>query len=266
MDLSPDELRRCLILVDAHGWDSQPGRDLMGGLRAAIVEPVVRRAGLTGPAADQAIASGWATAWEAVRRPSVRAAVNPAGMVWVAVRRAVWAEVVQARDTAEPERLTAQPGMLDGRQPADEEACRLGPCLTPIVEALVELGWDREVLEAAIDELADHCSYTGQGAPRVRWRWVALRLGLPEWQARRLAVALLGVPGRPGVLAMVATAGPGVVHDEGVRRVLQSTCRRSLASPGAHLSSWPVAASAHTPERSAGETSGEVGGAWLKIA
>lgn len=268
MDLSPEELRRCLVLVDAQGWDSQPGRDLMEGLRSAIVEPLVRRSGLTGPAADQAIASGWATAWEAVRRPSVRTAENPAGLVWVAVRRAVWAEVLQGRDVADPEGQMVRPRDQEVEPTAAPARAQLGPLLTPIVDALVDLGWERGLLVAAIEELADHSTHEGPGMSRTRWRWVALRLGLPDWQARRLAIALLGVPGRPGVLAMVAAGGPGVVRDEGVQRVLRATCRRSLASPGAHLVSWQGQAPVGTPEavlRRRGDVR-EVAGAWLKIA
>jgi hypothetical protein len=268
MDLSPDELRRRLALVDAHGWDSQPGRDLMNVLRSAVVQPIVRRAGLTGPAADQAIASGWATAWEAVRRPSVRTAENPAGIVWVAVRRAVWTEAEQTRELVDAEGPILRVSGPEEEQPTRTAQAQLGRLLTPIVDVLVELGWERGILEAAIEELADHCTHEEPGVPRVRWRWVSLRLGLPEWQARRLAVALLGVPGRPGVLAMVAAAGPGILRDEGVRRVLRATCRRNLASPGADLASWPGLTPACIPEGACparGDTR-EAGGAWLKIA
>lgn len=92
MDLTPESIRDALHQVDLHGWDGADGRALLDRVRRAVVVPAVRRSGLRGPAADQAEASGWEAAWDALRRPSARTAVNPGGMVWVAVRRAVAAE------------------------------------------------------------------------------------------------------------------------------------------------------------------------------
>ncbi len=97
MDLSPEFLRDALHRVDLDGWDGIAGRQLLDHVRRAVVVPVVRRSGLRGPAADQAEASCWAAAWDALRRPTARTAQNPGGMVWVAVRRAVAAEVEFSR-------------------------------------------------------------------------------------------------------------------------------------------------------------------------
>ncbi len=93
MSLDAEQVLRQLALVDVLGWDSEPGEELLEQVRSRIVRPLVRRSGLVGPDARQAEATGWATAWEVLRRPSARIAANPAGMVWVAVRRAVHAEV-----------------------------------------------------------------------------------------------------------------------------------------------------------------------------
>ncbi|MGB7981444.1 MAG: hypothetical protein WCF36_11710, partial [Candidatus Nanopelagicales bacterium] len=92
MDLDPQTVRDALDAVDRQGWDGPAGTALLDHVRAAVVVPVVRRTGLRGAAAEQAAASGWSAAWDALRRPTARRAVNPGGMVWSAVRRAVWAE------------------------------------------------------------------------------------------------------------------------------------------------------------------------------
>ena len=248
MDLSPVSIRAQLVEVDAFGWDAPAGHALLESLRHGVVEPIVRRSGLTGAAADQAVATGWATAWDVARRPSMRTARNPAGMVWVAVRRAVWAEVVQGWEGPGGQR--ARPVDTVPSPPVQHAAeGALGSHLQAIVDELVDLGWDRDLLVAAIEELADQAFTGTAGDGRARWRWVALRVGLPEWQARRLASALLGVPDHPGVLALVVDAGPGVLKDAGIHRVLRATCQRTLASPAANLSSWAKAGERPDPSR-----------------
>ena len=97
MDMSAESLRDALHRVDVEGWDGAAGRELLDHVRRAVVVPVVRRSGLRGPAADQAEATGWEAAWDALRRPTARTAQNPGGMVWVAVRRAVASETDFAR-------------------------------------------------------------------------------------------------------------------------------------------------------------------------
>ena len=92
MDLSPEFVRDCAAPRRCRRVGQCAGRELLDHVRRAVVVPVVRRSGLRGPAADQAEASGWEAAWDALRRPTARTAENPGGMVWVAVRRAVAAE------------------------------------------------------------------------------------------------------------------------------------------------------------------------------
>jgi hypothetical protein len=98
MDLSAPYLRDALCRIELEGWDGATGRQLLHDVRRAVVVPVVRGSGLRGPAADQAEASGWAAAWDALRRPTARTALNPGGMLWTAVRRAVAAEGAFARN------------------------------------------------------------------------------------------------------------------------------------------------------------------------
>ena len=120
MDLSAESLRDALHRVDVAGWDSAAGLDLLDHIRRAVVVPVVRRSGLRGPAADQAEATGWEAAWDALRRPTARTAQNPGGMVWVAVRRAVASEVDFARmPDAEPVVAVAQRAVADAGDTAE---------------------------------------------------------------------------------------------------------------------------------------------------
>jgi hypothetical protein len=282
MDLSAEFLRDSLHRVDLDGWDSAAGRELLDHVRRAVVVPVVRRSGLRGPAADQAEASGWEAAWDALRRPTARTAQNPGGMVWVAVRRAVSAEAEFARMPAgrpvgsqvrgapagkmpeqsaapghqgrhaPPPPLLALPdrrapclsleGLMEGGwQPADTGFRRPddpGPVVAAVLDGLVAAGWDRADAADAIAIIADHAAPARSGSPTTRWRWVSLRLGVPEWQARRLAGLLLGGGGRRGVLELVVRHGAWVTGDPAVQGAVHSTTSRWSAAPSSWLDGW----------------------------
>ena len=267
MDLTAQCLRDALLHVELHGWDSDVGGQLLDHVRRAVVIPVVRRSGLRGPAADQAAASGWQAAWDALRRPTARTAENPGGMVWVAVRRAVAAEVAPTRSpdpvaplAASPEPAPGPPGrQLALVAPCPEARLRLvslddlmdsgwqpqapgsgmardaGPVVAAVLDRLVDVGWDREDAADAIALLADHALRGPAGAATTRWRWVSLRVGVPEWQARRLAGLLLGGPGWPGVLELAVVHGLSVLADPAVRAAVRSTVVAWHAAPGAWL-------------------------------
>jgi hypothetical protein len=291
MDLSPESLRDALHRVDLDGWDGIAGRQLLDHVRRAVVVPVVRRSGLRGPAADQAEASSWAAAWDALRRPTARTAQNPGGMVWAAVRRAVAAEVefsrmseggpvgartqgavagvpgesgesgeaargLAAASTQRPHcaalalvaaqerrtRCLSLDDLMDGGwQPVDtgfgipED---LEPVVGAVLDGLVAAGWDRAVAADSIALMADHAARAPYGSPTTRWRWVALRIGVPEWQARRLAGLLLGGSGWPGVLELVVRHGAAVIGDPAVQGAVRSTTSRWSAGPSAWLASW----------------------------
>jgi len=252
MDLTPESIRDALHLVDLHGWDGADGQAVLDLVRRAVVVPTVRRSGLRGPAADQAEASGWEAAWDALRRPSARTAVNPGGMVWVAVRRAVAVEgqlvrgpeMSRALGTARSvslDHLMESGWQPDPTQPEDDED--LGPAVRAVVAALVETGWERGDAEDAIAIMADTAARAGTGSPATRWRWASLRLGIPEWQVRRLAALLLGGSDWSGVLELCVAHGPGVFDDPGVRSAVRSTARRTSAGPRAWLAWWGDGAS-----------------------
>ncbi len=83
-----------LFAIEAEGWGGPRGERLLSYVRSHIVAPQVAAAGLRGPAADQAEATGWAVAWETMATKSIRAARSPWGVLWIAVRRAIMGEVV----------------------------------------------------------------------------------------------------------------------------------------------------------------------------
>ena len=93
---SRDGLLQELVAIEAAGWGSPAGESLLNYVRDHIVRPQVAAAGLRGPAADQAEATGWAVAWETLNRASIHTASSPWGVVWVAVRKAIAGERLAA--------------------------------------------------------------------------------------------------------------------------------------------------------------------------
>lgn len=244
MDLPRSSVRDALEQVDVEGWDGAAARALLQLIRLRVVVPAVRASGLSGPAADQAEASGWAAAWDALRRPSARTAENPGGMVWVAVRRAVWGEVRvagRARGAAASSGSeSADMGLLSLDQLADAGWQWADTPSRPqlasglhrrLLAGLVEAGWNRRDAADSIALLADQVEARAPGAPVARWRWVALRLAIPEWRARRLATLLLGVDDVPGVVRLATQHGLEVFDDEAVQAALGATTCRWSASP-----------------------------------
>jgi hypothetical protein len=259
MDLSPQVIHEHLALVDRQGWDSPAGRALLEAVRTTVVVPIVRRTGLRGGAADQAESSGWAAAWDALRRPSARTAHNPAGMVWVAVRRAVWVEVAGARGLERQAPASAVPAHAQPASHLSLEVARqagwepvvpapdpvdttIGPLLHELAHGLVAVGWEPQVLVDLIVGLADQATPTGRGmAPGgrgLRCRVVSQQLGLPQWQVRRIAEVIVGGHGWPAVPALIREHGPAIVGEAAVQLALRSTRRRWMASPGSLLAGW----------------------------
>jgi hypothetical protein len=132
----------------------------------------------------------------------------------------------------------------------------LGPVVAAVVDGLVAAGWDRADAVDSIAIMADSAAPAGSptharsmalgdagaharsGPPTTRWRWASLRLGIPEWQARRLAGLLLGGDGWQGVLELGVRHGVGVTGDPVVRAAMRSTTVRWSMGPGAWLAGW----------------------------
>ncbi len=270
MNLDPQTVRDALDAVERQGWNGPAGTALLDHVRTAVVLPVVRRTGLRGAAAEQAASSGWSAAWDALRRPSARRADNPGGMVWTAVRRAVWAEWEADRGpwsglagvgpTGGPR--SAHPPRAGGRWLSIDQLMSAGwqptaaPCspeagpgveqqglLPALVDRLADTGWERAQAADAIALMADRVVRAAGRSPATPWRWVALRVGLPQWQARRLAGLLLGGTDWSGVLELVACHGPQVLHEAAVEAAIGCTTRQWAAGPRSWLHGWEPAAS-----------------------
>jgi hypothetical protein len=155
-------------------------------------------------------------------------------MLWVAVRRAVYAEF---RDHLSLE------GLLEvGWQPASPgiPLAAPGSILEPICLLLEGAGWDGPLVADAVALLADTSSPRAKGAAGARWRWVALRLGIPEWQVSRLCALLLGGPGWAGIVERVARDGLGVLDDPAVRAAVRCTAVRWMEGPRSQLAASAV--------------------------
>jgi hypothetical protein len=139
--------------------------------------------------------------------------------------------------------MAAGPQLGLGGSPDDP-----GRALGALLGALVVAGWSGPVLREAIELLADHVQRGRGQRARAPWRWVALRLGLPEWRVRRLAVLVLGREHLPGLLALVAGQGAEVLDAPAARDAIATTCRQWMPSPEAYLTelasgptAWPTA-------------------------
>lgn len=254
---SREGLLQELVAIEAAGWESPAGESLLKYVRAHIVRPQVAAAGLRGPAADQAEATGWAVAWETLNRTSIHTARSPWGVLWVAVRKAIAGErlstdyqaSVRNSWRAEDARLEqrkagrarafARPLSLsllleDGWEPeAQPWACNeLGRRLEAVIEGLVHVGWKRRAAHAVVVGISLAAVRDGKATVAAKgWRPLAARLGLPPWQVRRVTVLLLGAPGWPGVVEQMATHGYQVVHSDSIVAAMRSTTTISCPPP-----------------------------------
>lgn len=256
MDLSAECIQRHLEQIAELGWDSAAGTGLLEQLRRCVVRPLVRRAGLTGPAAEQAESSGWAAAWDALRRPSARTAENPAGMAWVAAARAIRSEADGAMGplvgpwaatsggVGNDPRTQAGPARSPGHRRARPAVCAdspsvdrtsLGPLLERVVRRLVHSGWEPVEVRELVAALAEHSTHSPTVGAAVRWRLASRQLGVPEWRARRLASLLVGGTEGPGLLDLVLRHGPGILDHEAVTDAVLATTNSWSAVPEAHL-------------------------------
>jgi hypothetical protein len=245
---SRDGLLRQLVAIEADGWESPAGESLLNYVRSHIVRPQVAAAGLRGPAADQAEATGWAVAWETLSCASISTAASPWGLLWVVVRRAIAGERVAAdyqasvRNSwrAESERLE-QPGvggtrafarplslsllLEEGWEPTADSwtSTGVGRRLEIVIEALVQVGWERQAAYAVVEGIALAAVRDGKATTDAKgWRPLAARLGLPPWQVRRVTVLLLGAPGWPGLVERIATHGCQVLERDSIVAALRS--------------------------------------------
>ncbi|MGB7980104.1 MAG: hypothetical protein WCF36_04845, partial [Candidatus Nanopelagicales bacterium] len=129
-----------------------------------------------------------------------------------------------------------QPAAFRGEEP--ERGAQSEHLLPVLVDRLVEAGWNRGEVADAIALMADRVVCGAGRAPATPWRWVALRIGLPQWQVRRLAGLLLGGADWPGVLELAACHGPQVLTESAVQAAIGSTARQWTDGPRAWLVDW----------------------------
>lgn len=174
-----DDLLQVLEQVDVEGWDGPAGRDLLLLVREMVVAPLAVKRRLFGAATEQAIASGWAAAWEVLRSPAIRTAESPWGVIWVAARRAVLNEQIAA--------TTGRNARATGWEPAADEPAEPPVVIPVVVDLMVEVGWDRAVATDVMDAVA-HAAPWGEDSG---WRWIANRVEAQPWQIRRLINTLI---------------------------------------------------------------------------
>jgi hypothetical protein len=256
-----DQLFAALARIDVEGWDGPTGQVVLEYARTKVVGPAVRAAGCTGAEVEYAEATGWAAAWDALRRRNLRNANSPWGVVNQAVRAAVinerMAEIygTDARSAWRIQRFTtagARRARGDWKSVADPAALRrpvsldtllergIEPTqiveadaptlqLDPIVALLVRHGWDAQLAQAAVLHIAEHARPNPGGSPKAHgWPEMALDLGIHGWQARRVTVLLLGSGDWPGVVERLARGGESALTARDVEAAARATCDRTI--------------------------------------
>ncbi|MDO8119712.1 hypothetical protein Q6346_00115 [Isoptericola sp. b490] len=253
-----DALRAVLDEVATTGWESPSAAALLNYVRATIVRPLVVELGLRGAASSQAEASAWEEVWDMLRSDRLRQAESPWGVLWSTARRAILAEAICALYPTSPKRAwdlaardgDARPSPVESLPDLDHtdlpyaridgDLDRPRPGVAATAEALVAVGWDHPTAEAIITEiLLEEPGTRGarwiarrDGWAACGWRAMAQRLGLPDWQARRLMVALRGTPQRPGLLPrMIREGAVSAALDPMWWEALAATRDRNLRSP-----------------------------------
>ena len=176
--------------------------------------------------ARQAEATGWDTAWDTLRRSSIREVDNPWGVVWVAVRRAVLGEKLAAayvteertawrihseggdgrrRDLPRPPR----PVSLDALAAVGREQCGLAQEAEPpsrlidhLTAAFVDAGWPPALARRLVRQIA----LTAPGA--VGPHRCGVRVAAPGRGAgHRTLAGPSGHSGRPGLCGRAGLGG-----------------------------------------------------------
>lgn len=204
--LSRHDLDVRLQQIDVEGWDGPTAGQLLWYVRENLVRIQVSAAGLSGPAADQAEATGWAAAWEVLTSAAIRTADWPWSVLWISVRRAVRGEWAAGQYLTKPRAawglrenpdaptwqrspVSLDPLLADGYEPAAAVAEPEQPILAGVVELLADVGWEPELAAQVVVRLAEQAR-PGPGGSIMGWRRVATELELPPWQTRRVVRAL----------------------------------------------------------------------------
>ncbi|WP_129337185.1 hypothetical protein [Cellulomonas endophytica] len=244
-----EELLEALTVIDEQGWDGPVATRVLSYARDVVIRPLVLRIGLRGAAAGQAEASAWQACWLALCRPTIRRAGSPWGVLWQVARRAILGELMSARYGAHERKVWAlarqhgQQALLvsledlreGGWEPAttqEDPLLSAREITAAAIAGLVTAGWAVEEAERIVTNVA--LRPDAKPDPRTHvtgWRLMAVQMGLPPWQARRLVVVLVGTESWAGLLSRVAMEGPQAVLAPDLREALRSTRIRSMRSP-----------------------------------
>ena len=245
------QLRRTLARIDEQGWDGPMGRNLLEFIRQDMIRPMIVAMGLRGTAAGEAEATGWAAAWEALSNPRLVEAELPWSLVHAAARHALLGELLAARYATGVHRAWRIRDAVRGSEfdprvmpvddltelleapedPGDRARGLLGAVLGLIRDRLVQLGWTAATVDVVIDAVLDARLTVGPGGACAGWRPLAAELGVAPWRVRRLAVALLGGPQWPGMIARVVREGAAALDSRTGRAALEATIHRGWRSP-----------------------------------
>lgn len=236
-----------LRLVDAEGWDSPAGEDLLRYVREKVVRPQVARSGLGPGRFEQAESSAWQLCWRKLSDERLRESRNPWGVLWVAARRAVRDEVLENRHQTAAHRarrllsdaaddpalaargcppvslqLLADSGVEPVSPPGGSEP--LGPALEAIVNACGRAGWRPSEAHRVVAAIAHAVRPRTEGSvPAAPWKQVAGQTGSDPAMVRRLTLVLLGHGDQPGLVARVHREGLAVLDEVRVQDSLRHT-------------------------------------------
>lgn len=261
-------LLAALDRIDTEGWEGPTGGALLTYVRREVVKPAVRGAGLAGPSAEFAEATGWSVAWETLASSAIRSANSPWGLLTAAVRRAVlsdrmaeryrtaawrawrverflaagnsparageWRQVADPHALAKPLSLTALVDQDGFDRPSDDDVSGddSGHVVDELAAVLVRGGWPAADAREVVLHVADHALANRPDSAEVPgWRHLALSLGVPPWQARRVTALLLGAPGWPGLVERIATGGPSALRGPVIDAAVRATRDDSMRTP-----------------------------------
>lgn len=173
-----------LDAVHRQGWNGPAASALLEYARSRVVEPLVNQRRLFGEPRERAVTAGWLAAWEALRSPAIRAANSPWGSVRLAVTRGIKGDFIAGRygmsarqawrryaAGLEPDPpatvmvISLDQELASGRDVAEPHRPEgLGERLGLIRDALVDVGWRRDLAEDALVWCA--ANYSGSSLGR----------------------------------------------------------------------------------------------------
>jgi hypothetical protein len=165
--------------------------------------------------------------------------------LWVAVRRAVFGEVIAAeyvtdartawrlraaRDSggAAEEVLSLDQMTAEGFEGFAYEADRgaAAGLLGDLADAFTRAGWPEGLARRLVHQIAITAPARRRPCDAATgWRHLAIELGIQPWQARRATLLVLGSAGCPGLAERVVRMGADVLRSEEVERALRETLR-----------------------------------------